>query len=75
MARSTFDIKLAVASANKQLALPYSNYVTIEYKMGIIALIENILMDSGAYEGYTFINPSDSEFGTHGYFNRIYITK
>ena len=64
-------VKSILDYANKQLART-DEYANESFKAGIIAMIEKVLMDSGNYEGFSFLYNEDSAFGTPGYFNRQY---
>ena len=57
--------------ANIQLART-DKFVTKEYKIGIVTMIEKILHDTGNYAGFMFINNDDSECDTLGYYSRFY---
>lgn len=58
--------------ANKQLKRT-DEFANENFKAGVIAMIENVLMETGNYNGFMFLDVNDSEFGTAGYFNRQYL--
>jgi len=69
--KKTAQIQPLVEYANMQLQRT-DEYATTDFKSGICAFIERILLDTGTYNGYTYIDNNDCEFGTHGYFSRKY---
>jgi hypothetical protein len=74
MARSRKNIEvLSVLNyANNQLGRT-DEYADMKFKAGICIMIENILMKSNNYKGFVFQNNEDSEIGTEGFYNRIYL--
>jgi hypothetical protein len=62
--------------ANKQLARHSDSFDNssseCEFKMGVIALLENMLHDTGNYNGFMFVDNNQIEIGTPGYFSRKY---
>jgi hypothetical protein len=72
--KKTTSILPLVEYANRQLQRTDA-FATIEFKTGISAFIEHILLDSGTYNGYTF-NGSGTvpEPDTPGYWLRTYHT-
>lgn len=62
--------------ANKQLARHSDSFDNrsheVDYKTGIVTMIERLLFDTGKYNGYMYIDSNDCEFGTPGYFSRKY---
>jgi len=71
-AKKTINVSDLIDYANIMLALPMSDFVTFGYKDGIISMIEKVLVDSRAYNGFMFINNDDSKIGTFGYVSRKY---
>ena len=69
--KKTIEVLPLVQWSNRQLART-DEYATVEFKMGICTSIEHVLMETGNYEGFSFRDNSDCEFGTPGYFNRQY---
>jgi hypothetical protein len=49
-------------------------YADSKFKAGISTAIESILMKTGNYKGFGFLNNEDSETGTLGYYSRVYYT-
>ena len=70
----TIKVETVLNYANKQLKRT-DEFANENFKSGIIAMIENVLMETGNYNGYMFLDSEDSEFGTPGYFNRQYLAK
>lgn len=70
--RKTIDVKFMVDYANKQLARPENETVTKAFKAGICVMIENILMETGNYKGFQFIENNNSELNTFGFYTRYY---
>lgn len=71
-ARKTIEVQLIKEFANQQLAHP--NY-TLEEKLGIITMIEEILCKTGNYSGYMFLNLIDGTapvLGTYDWTCRKY---
>lgn len=71
--KKTISVELIKNFANEQLA--HSNY-TIEEKLGIITMLEEILHKSNAYKGFMFLSlDSDNtapRLGTDGFVSRKY---
>ena len=69
-------VKLQVEYANTQLARPSDSFDNpsseCEYKSGVIAMVERLLFEANSYNGYTYNDSNDCEFGTTGYFSRKY---
>ena len=69
-------VKFQIEYANKQLARHSDSFDNasseIEFKLGVIALLENMLHDSGNYNGFMFVDNSQIEIGTPGYYSRKY---
>lgn len=69
--KKTTEIIPLIAYANRQLKRT-DEYATTDFKSGICAMIDHILMENGRYHGYMYLDNNDCEFGTMGYFSRIY---
>lgn len=70
-ARKTVKMKDIVERANLLLASK-EEFATKEFKMGIVAMLEHALHEARAYRGFMFIDNSDSEIDTLGYYSRKY---
>jgi hypothetical protein len=71
MAKKTQPVADILAFANYQLART-DEFATVDFKCGICSMIERVLHDTGNYEGFGFLDNSDSETGTLGYYSRFY---
>jgi len=69
--RKTVEISKLLTWANLQLARTDSR-ATAEWKSGVCTIIEQALFDTGNYQGFGFIDNSDSKTGTLGYYSRFY---
>ena len=69
--RKTVEVMKLLKWANLQLARTDSR-ATTEWKAGVCTIIEQVLMDTGNYDGFGFIDNSNSETGTLGYYSRFY---
>ena len=69
--KKNIDVQLLVEFANRQLART-DVHADSSYKMATCNFVEKILLETGNYNGFMFINNDDSEFGTLGYFSRKY---
>lgn len=67
----TVDVETLVKFANFNLARK-DDFANVGYKTGICDFVEKVLMESGNYKGFMFIDNNDSAFGTLGYFSRMY---
>ena len=72
MSKKTQPVSDILAFANYQLSRT-DEYATVGFKEGICAMIERILHNTNNYEGFSFLDNSDSETGTLGYYSRCYI--
>ena len=61
--RKTIEVKVVKEYANQQLA---NENLTLEEKLGIITMIEEILCKTGNYNGYMFLNLIDGTAPTLG---------
>jgi len=76
MADKTVKVKVIVAWGNTQLAmLGDGQYVTMGFKSGICAMIEKVLREAGAYNGYYHLDYDDCERDTFGDYSRKYFIK
>ena len=71
--RKTIEVTEMLDWANGMLART-DVYADAKFKAGICTAIENILMKTGNYKGFGFLNNEDSETGTLGYYSRVYYT-
>ena len=71
MPRKTTPVLGLLVYANAQLGRT-DKFATKEHKAGVCSMIEHILMDSGNYSGFAFLDNSDSDTGTIGYYSRQY---
>jgi len=54
MSRKTVSVIAMIKFANESLA---QDYHSLEFKQGVCAMIEKILMESDNYNGFMFLNP------------------
>ena len=71
MSRKTTPILGLLEYANVQLERT-DRFATKELKAGVCSMIEHILLSSGNYAGFMFINNDDSDCDTLGYYSRQY---
>ena len=71
MPRKTASVKDIIEDANFNLART-DPFATTDYKRAICDLIEGVLMNTGNYCGFGFIDNNDIHLGTHGYYSRYY---
>ena len=71
MSRKTIPILRMLKFANQQLART-DEWATVDYKVGIVNMLEEILHATDNYVGFGFIDNNDSETGTLGYYSRQY---
>ncbi len=64
MIRKTIDVAVVKDLANKELLNSPDN--ELGNRQGIIYMIENILMASGNYKGFSYLNDKDMLKSTHG---------
>lgn len=69
--RKTIEVSGMLEWANGHLKRN-DEFADAKFKAGICTVIEKILLDSGNYKGFGFIDNNDSECGTLGYYNRFY---
>jgi hypothetical protein len=73
--KKTIEVGSIIDFVNKQLSLPQSDIVTIDYKHGLISVLEHTLRETGRYYGFMFIDYNNCEFNTFGYVTRKYFDK
>ena len=71
MSRKTISVLRMLKYANQQLTRT-DEWATVDYKIGIVNMIEEILHATDNYAGFGFIDNNDSETGTLGYYSRQY---
>ena len=69
--RKTISVEFMLDYANKQLART-DDWATKEFKIGIVAMIDRILLTSENYHGFQFLDKNDLELDTLGYYSRKY---
>lgn len=69
--RKTINVSELVDYANLQLSRA-DDFATKDFKQGVIVMIEAVLHRTDNYSGFRFLNNSDSEYDTNGYFSRYY---
>ena len=69
--KQSIKVSQMIDFANDQLKRD-DEWVTSEYKNGIITMIEKILHETSNYRGFVFLDPNDSEFKSPGYYSRRY---
>ena len=69
--KKTTEVSVMLDWANTQLKRT-DEFATTDFKAGIAATIERILLNTNNYKGFGFINNNDSEIGTLGYYSRFY---
>ena len=71
MSRKTVNVLTLLEWANKNLSRD-DEFATVGFKSGICTMIELVLMETGNYAGFMFLNNDDSDTGTLGYYSRQY---
>ena len=69
--RSTTEVKSLLQYANDELKRK-DEFATKEFKMGICNMIEFILFETGNYRGYSYLDNTDIDLHSDGYWNRQY---
>ena len=69
--KKTVNVEFLKNYANKQLSRT-DDWATKDFKIGITAMIDRILLTSENYNGFQFISNDDSKIGTLGYYSRKY---
>jgi hypothetical protein len=71
--RKTTGVQELISYANDQLART-DEFANVDFKCGVITMIERVLHDTNNYQGFMFLNSDDCETGTMGYFSRRYFS-
>lgn len=69
--RKTINVYDLLLTINYNLQREDSG-ATKEYKMALCDTIESILFKTGNYNGFMFLDNSDSDLDTLGYYSRAY---
>ena len=69
--RKTLEVAKLLHWANTQL-IRMDGKATAEWKAGVCTIIEQVLYDTGNYQGFGFNSNADCETGTLGYYTRYY---
>ena len=73
MARSkkTMDVKFMLDYANAQLKRT-DEFATKEFKAGICVMIQQMLFRTENYDGFMFLDNTNTELEGSGYYDRVY---
>ncbi len=71
MARKSIDVLPLLEFANHNLKRQ-DGFATVDFKAGMCSMIEMVLMETGNYKGFGFLDNNDSDTGTLGYYSRHY---
>lgn len=73
--KKTLEVQELKRWANSILSTPEGevSHITMEFKDGICTMLEKVLHDANAYNGYIFINPDDTQYLTYGNVSRKYL--
>jgi hypothetical protein len=76
MSRKTMNVEVMLDWANTQLSRT-DDFADKKFKSGICSMIEKILMDTGNYNGFYFIDDESTPIGYKNelYYNRGYYKK
>lgn len=69
--KKNISVSLMIDYANDHLART-DEYATAEFKVGICAMVEEIMRRTNTYKGFMFNDNFDSKTGTLGYYSRRY---
>ena len=69
--RKTISVEFLLEYANSQLERQDSD-ATMDFKSGVCAMIERVLHSTDNYNGFRFLDNSDSEINTLGHVTRRY---
>ena len=74
-ARKTVEVQELKRWANAILSTPEGEieHITRDFKDGICVMIEKVLHNANAYNGYMFLNNEDSEYQSYGWLTREYL--
>ena len=80
MSRKTMDVSKFIDWANGILAMDESDVITSQHKQGIIHALDQVLLDTGNYNGFRYLDTYDEydpEFAINGRKNnrRMYFKK
>ena len=71
MSRKTTSVLRMLEFANHNLKRT-DEYATKDFKIGICCMLEDVLLSTNNYSGFTFIDNDDSSVDTLGYYSRQY---
>ncbi len=71
MSRKTVPVVQILEHANSMLKRT-DEWATKEFKVGVVCMIEDVLHSTDNYAGFMFLDNSDSDTGTIGYYSRSY---
>ena len=74
MANKTISVKDILEYANAQLKRD-DEFSTVDFKLGICAMIEKILFMADTYNGYCYLDTKNCEVDSLGYYSRRYFKK
>jgi len=69
--KKTIRVNEIKEMVNNQLSRT-DDYATAEFKAGMCTVLERILMDTGNYEGYQYLDSQNTEIKTVGFYSRKY---
>jgi len=74
-ARKTVEVQELKRWANSILSTSEGEveHITRDFKDGICVMIEKVLHNANAYNGYMFLNNEDSEYQSYGWLTREYL--
>ena len=74
-AKKTVEVAELKRWANSILETPQGEveHITKDFKDGICVMMEKVLREAKAYNGFLFINNEDSDCNTFGYVSRQYL--
>ena len=72
MARKQIDVLSLLEFTNHNLERQDEVGRSVGFKAGICSMIEKVLMETGNYAGFGFLDNNDSDTGTLGYYSRHY---
>lgn len=69
--KKTVNIKYLIDHVNSKLE---DDNFPIDGKIALAFMLEHVLLENNVYNGFSFNNPSETDMGTKGYWNRCYST-
>jgi hypothetical protein len=60
-ARKKVHVAFVLAKANRMLAAPDGPYANPDIRRGVARLLETVLHDAGAYEGYSYLDGAEGD--------------